>query len=89
MVCRTAVCGCSKWGKVGSKVRVRVLSKMQLKLFGDQRCVDFVSNSVWALKFPSEEAYRKFLSEFQDCLFENVETTVSTFFFFFFFFYEF
>jgi hypothetical protein len=68
--------------KVGSKVRVRVLSEMQLKLFGDQRRVNFVSNGVWALKFPSEEAYRKFLSEFQDFLFENVETTVTTLFFF-------
>ncbi|KAE8007964.1 hypothetical protein FH972_004518 [Carpinus fangiana] len=51
---------------------------MQLKLFGDQRRVDFVSNGVWALKFPSEEAYRKFLSEFQDCLFENVHGLKAT-----------
>ncbi|XP_059446288.1 protein CYPRO4 [Corylus avellana] len=64
--------------KVGSKVRARVLSEMQLKLFGDQRRVDFVSNGVWALKFPSEEAYRKFLSEFQDCLFENVHGLKAT-----------
>jgi hypothetical protein len=64
--------------KVGSKVRSRVSSEMQLKLFGDQRRVDFVSNGVWALKFPSEEAYRKFLTEFQDCLFENVHGLKAT-----------
>jgi len=58
--------------KVGSKVRVRVSTEMQLKMFGDQRRVDFVSNGVWALKFPTDEAYRRFVTEFQDCLFENV-----------------
>ncbi|XP_028777025.1 protein CYPRO4-like [Neltuma alba] len=58
--------------KVGSKVRVRVSSEMQLKMFGDQRRVDFVSSGVWALKFPTDEAYRKFVTEFQNCLFENV-----------------
>ncbi|KAK7252041.1 hypothetical protein RIF29_35732 [Crotalaria pallida] len=58
--------------KVGSKVRARVSTEMQLKMFGDQRRVDFVSNSVWALKFPTDEAYRRFVTEFQDCLFENM-----------------
>ncbi|XP_054787294.1 protein CYPRO4 [Prosopis cineraria] len=58
--------------KVGSKVRVRVSSEMQLKMFGDQRRVDFVASGVWALKFPTDEAYRKFVTEFQNCLFENV-----------------
>ncbi|XP_027346987.1 protein CYPRO4 [Abrus precatorius] len=58
--------------KVGSKVRSRVSSEMQLKMFGDQRRVDFVANGVWALKFPSDDTYRKFVTEFQNCLFENV-----------------
>lgn len=58
--------------KVGSKVRVRVSTEMQLKMFGDQRRVDFVASGVWALKFPTDETYRKFVTDFQDCLFENV-----------------
>ncbi|KAI3441383.1 hypothetical protein J3R85_002669 [Psidium guajava] len=58
--------------KVGSKVRVRVSSDMQLKMFGEQRRVDFVSNGVWAMKFFSNEEYRSFVTRFQDCLFENV-----------------
>ena len=58
------------------------MSRTAVKLFGDQRRVNFVSNGMWALKFPSEEEYQKFLSEFQDCLLENVETTVTTLFFF-------
>ncbi|KAK2665089.1 hypothetical protein Ddye_003663 [Dipteronia dyeriana] len=58
--------------KVGSKVRAKISTDIQLKMFGDQRRVDFVSNSVWALKFPSDPEYRKFVTEFQDCLFENV-----------------
>ncbi|KHG30102.1 Protein CYPRO4 [Gossypium arboreum] len=36
--------------EVGSKVRVRVSTEMQLKMFGDQRRVDFVDKAVWALK---------------------------------------
>eukprot|EP00258_Populus_trichocarpa_P007973 XP_002313117.1 protein CYPRO4 [Populus trichocarpa] len=58
--------------KVGSKVKARISTEMQLKMFGDQRRVDFVNNGVWALRFFSDEEYRKFLSLFQDCLFENV-----------------
>ncbi|KAK7362641.1 hypothetical protein VNO77_04759 [Canavalia gladiata] len=58
--------------KVGSKVRARVSAEMQLKMFGDQRRVDFVANGVWALKFPTDDAYRKFVTEFQNCMFENV-----------------
>ncbi|XP_061350980.1 protein CYPRO4 [Gastrolobium bilobum] len=64
--------------KVGSKVRARVSSEMQLKMFGDQRRVDFVSNGVWALKFPTDESYRKFVTEFQNCMFENVYGLEST-----------
>jgi hypothetical protein len=58
--------------KVGSKVRARVSTDVQLKMFGDQRRVDFVSDGVWALKFFSDEEYRSFVTKFQDCLFENV-----------------
>ncbi|XP_044508063.1 protein CYPRO4-like isoform X2 [Mangifera indica] len=58
--------------KVGSKVRAKVSTEMQLKIFGDQRRVDFVDKGVWALKFTSDLEYRKFVTEFQDCLFENV-----------------
>ncbi|OIV94315.1 hypothetical protein TanjilG_19321 [Lupinus angustifolius] len=64
--------------KVGSTVRARVSTEIQLKMFGDQRRVDFVSNGVWALKFPTDEAYRKFITEFQDCIFENVYNLEAT-----------
>ncbi|XP_013586665.1 PREDICTED: protein CYPRO4 [Brassica oleracea var. oleracea] len=57
---------------VGSKVKARVSSDMQLKMFADQRRVDFVSNGVWALKFLTDEDYRRFVTRFQDYLFENV-----------------
>ncbi|GLT24880.1 hypothetical protein SLA2020_000440 [Shorea laevis] len=58
--------------KVGSKVRARVSMDMQLKMFGEQRRVDFVDRGVWALKFFTGEEYRSFVTQFQDCLFENV-----------------
>ncbi|KAK9999408.1 hypothetical protein SO802_019011, partial [Lithocarpus litseifolius] len=58
--------------RVGAKVRARVSLEMQLKMFGDQWCVDFVSSGIWALKFPTDEAYRNFVTEFQNCIFENV-----------------
>ncbi|KAJ0009930.1 hypothetical protein Pint_34413 [Pistacia integerrima] len=58
--------------KVGSKVRAKVSTEIQLKMFGDQRRVDFVNKGVWALKFFGDSEYRKFVTEFQDCLFENV-----------------
>nr|GMC81040.1 protein CYPRO4 [Ipomoea batatas] len=58
--------------KVGKKVRVKVSTDMQLKMFGEQRRVDFVDNGVWALKFVGNDDYRNFVSKFQDCLFENV-----------------
>lgn len=58
--------------KVGSKVKCRVSTDMQLKLFGGQRRVDFVCRGVWALKFYTDEQYRRFVTEFQDRLFENV-----------------
>ncbi|KAL5541092.1 hypothetical protein UlMin_043378 [Ulmus minor] len=58
--------------KVGSKVRSRVSTDMQLKMFGDQRRVDFVSKGVWAMKFYTDEQYRRFVTEFQECSFENV-----------------
>ncbi|PON69098.1 Vacuolar import/degradation, Vid27-related [Parasponia andersonii] len=58
--------------KIGSKVRCKVSTDMQLKMFGDQRRIDFVSKGVWAVKFYTDEQYRRFVTEFQDCLFENV-----------------
>ncbi|KAL8209226.1 hypothetical protein R6Q57_008638 [Mikania cordata] len=58
--------------KVGSKIRARVSTDMQLKMFGDQRRVDFVDSGVWALKFFRDEDYREFVTRFQNCLFENV-----------------
>ncbi|KAF8054815.1 hypothetical protein N665_1312s0008 [Sinapis alba] len=57
---------------VGSKVKAKISSDMQLKMFADQRRVDFVSNGVWALKFLTDEDYRRFVTRFQDYLFENV-----------------
>uniref|UniRef100_A0A7N0T1F6 Vacuolar import/degradation Vid27 C-terminal domain-containing protein n=1 Tax=Kalanchoe fedtschenkoi TaxID=63787 RepID=A0A7N0T1F6_KALFE len=58
--------------KVGRKVRAMVSTDLQLKMFGDQRRVDFVAGGVWALKFFSDEDYRGFVTRYQDCLFENV-----------------
>jgi hypothetical protein len=57
--------------KVGSKIRVKVSTELQLKTFGDQRRVDFVAKGVWAMKFFSDEEYKGFVSKFQDCLFES------------------
>ncbi|XP_047340826.1 protein CYPRO4 [Impatiens glandulifera] len=58
--------------RVAAKIRAKVSTNLQLKMFGDQRRIDFVWNGVWALKFFSDEEYRRFVTEFQDCLFENV-----------------
>jgi hypothetical protein len=58
--------------KVGSKIKARVSTDMQLKMFGDQRRIDLVANGVWALKFFTDEEYRSFVGLFQDRLFENV-----------------
>lgn len=58
--------------KVGSKIRARVSTDLQLKMFGDQRRVDFVDSGVWALKFMADEDYRDFVTKFHNCLFENV-----------------
>ncbi|KFK39244.1 hypothetical protein AALP_AA3G219100 [Arabis alpina] len=63
---------------VGSKIKARVSTDMQLKMFGDQRRVDFVSNGVWALKFLTDEDYRRFVTMFQDYLFENVYKVKAT-----------
>ncbi|CAA7030763.1 unnamed protein product [Microthlaspi erraticum] len=63
---------------VGSKVKARVSTDMQLKMFGDQRRVDFVSNGVWALRFLTDEDYRRFVTRFQDYLFENVYKVKAT-----------
>lgn len=57
--------------KVGLKVKARVSNDLQLKSFGEQLRVDFVSQGVWAMKFFTNEDYNVFVSKFQDCLFEN------------------
>ncbi|KAH7567420.1 hypothetical protein ACOSP7_010702 [Xanthoceras sorbifolium] len=57
--------------KVGPKVRVKISMEMQLKTFKDQLRVDFVAQGVWAMKFFSQEDYKRFVDKFQDCLFEN------------------
>ena len=58
--------------KIGSKTRVRVDPRMQLKSFPEQRRVDFLAAGVWALKFASFDNYVAFYNEYQKCLFENV-----------------
>ncbi|CAL1399309.1 unnamed protein product [Linum trigynum] len=58
--------------RVGAKVRARVSTEMQLKMFVDQRRVDFVDSGVWALRFSADEEFRRFVNEYHDCLFENV-----------------
>ncbi|KAK8954891.1 Protein CYPRO4 [Platanthera zijinensis] len=58
--------------KIGSKVRARVGPELQLKTFPDQKRVDFVADGVWAVKFPTAEAYNSFQSEYQRCIFENI-----------------
>ncbi|KAH6794039.1 Vacuolar import/degradation [Perilla frutescens var. hirtella] len=58
--------------KIGKKINVRVSTDLQMKFFGDQRRVDFVDRGVWALKFFVDVEYRKFVTKFQDYLFENV-----------------
>lgn len=65
--------------RVGSKVRVRVSTDLQLKMFPDQLRVDFVCNGVWAMKFfEKNNYYDMFVSDFQDCLFENVHGVKAT-----------
>ncbi|CAN6480158.1 unnamed protein product [Victoria cruziana] len=61
--------------KVGSKIRGMVSPAMQMKMFDDQRRVDFLCDGVWALKFFRPEDYKDFLAEFQNCLFENLHET--------------
>ncbi|KAK4277489.1 hypothetical protein QN277_015483 [Acacia crassicarpa] len=64
--------------KVGSKIRVKVDTEMQLKTFGDQRRADFVARGVWAMKFFSEEDYKAFVVQFDNCLFENTYSVEAT-----------
>ena len=58
--------------KVGSKIRARVSTEVQMKMFGEQKRVDFLCKGVWAMKFFRDGDYRSFVTRFQDCLFENV-----------------
>lgn len=64
--------------KVGSKIRVKVDTEMQLKTFGDQHRADFVARGVWAMKFFSKEDYKAFVAQFENCLFENTYRVEAT-----------
>ncbi|KAL5992801.1 Protein cypro4 [Asimina triloba] len=64
--------------KVGAKVRAPVETSMQLKMFPDQRRVDFVAQGVWAVKFFSVDDYHRFIAEYQNCLFENLYSLEAT-----------
>ncbi|KAE9586810.1 putative transcription factor WD40-like family [Lupinus albus] len=56
---------------VGSKIRSKVSVEMQMKIFSDQCRVDFVADAVWAMKFFTEEHCKVFVTQFENCLFEN------------------
>ena len=45
--------------------------ELQLRSNVDQSRVDFVSRGIWAMKFFNEEDHKRFVTKFQDCLFEN------------------
>ncbi|KAJ7566468.1 hypothetical protein O6H91_02G104500 [Diphasiastrum complanatum] len=57
--------------RVGNRVRGRVEHRLQVKFFDDQLRADFVFQGVWALKFLTQEEYRDFVAEYQNCAFEN------------------
>ncbi|KAL0719175.1 hypothetical protein Bca4012_068499 [Brassica carinata] len=59
---------------IGSKIKAVVEKDMRMKMFGEvKRRVEFVSSgTVWALEFLTDEEYKRFVTRFQDCLFENV-----------------
>ncbi|MFS7999119.1 putative transcription factor WD40-like family [Helianthus anomalus] len=57
--------------KVGLKVKAAVDQQLQLKPNADQLRIDFVSNGVYAMKFFSIEDYKRFVEEYEKCLFEN------------------
>eukprot|EP00249_Psilotum_nudum_P020449 c27709_g1_i1 orf=144-1970(-) len=56
---------------LGNKVRARVDARLQMKFFDDQLRSDFIYQGVWGVKFTNKEDYNDFVSEYQNCLFEN------------------
>ncbi|GAA0148854.1 hypothetical protein LIER_36810 [Lithospermum erythrorhizon] len=65
--------GNGKWVlKVGSRIRVVVDELLQMKVFKEEKRVDFVANGgVWAMRFSDDEGFRVFLERYESCLFEN------------------
>lgn len=57
--------------RIGRHVRARVDARLQMKFFDEQLRADFVHQGVWALKFATGEDYKDFVSEHQNCTFEN------------------
>ncbi|XP_076925469.1 protein CYPRO4-like [Bidens hawaiensis] len=57
--------------KVGSKVNALVDQQLQLKPIVEQLRIDFVANGVYAMKFFNVDDYKKFVEEYEKCLFEN------------------
>ncbi|KAL5211342.1 hypothetical protein ABZP36_022189 [Zizania latifolia] len=56
----------------GPRVSAVVGAALQLKARPSQRRVDFAADgSVWALRLPSDAAFRRFHKEYDRCLFEN------------------
>jgi hypothetical protein len=56
----------------GRRVSAPVGPELQLKALPSQRRADFAaSGSVWALRFPTDAAFRRFREEYDRCLFEN------------------
>ncbi|KQK01088.1 protein CYPRO4 [Brachypodium distachyon] len=56
----------------GRRVTAPVGPELQLKALPSQRRADFAaSGSVWALRLPTDAAFRRFREEYDRCLFEN------------------
>lgn len=53
--------------RVGSKVKCRVDDGSGMHFFDGQLRVDFVARGVWAMRFPSQDDYRNFVIDFQNC----------------------
>ncbi|XP_002989333.2 protein CYPRO4 [Selaginella moellendorffii] len=56
---------------VGTRIRAKVDQRLQMKFYSDQQRVDFVFQGVWAMRFPSQEDYKDFTTEYHNCVFEN------------------
>eukprot|EP00252_Welwitschia_mirabilis_P018733 TRINITY_DN4180_c0_g1_i1.p1 TRINITY_DN4180_c0_g1~~TRINITY_DN4180_c0_g1_i1.p1 ORF type:complete len:608 (+),score=130.48 TRINITY_DN4180_c0_g1_i1:196-2019(+) len=58
--------------KIGTKVKARVDDRLQMKFSEENLRVDFVHHGVWAIKFLNVEGYKDFVTEYKNCLFENI-----------------